>query len=550
MRTTQRLVFGLLALLSLSLFSATSHAATPAPDTPLIGQYANVEMVPLAALVQEAGEASSLPEWQQTLDDIFGKVNGWVSGVVFYPLPFFGENPDGTGRTIPFAVVWLVLGAIFFTIRMGFINLRGFKHAIDVVRGKYTDPNAQGKGEVSHFQALTTALSATVGLGNIAGVAIAVSIGGPGATFWMIAAGLLGMSSKFVECSLGQMYRQEREDGHVMGGAMYYLSRGMGEMGLGALGKPLAVLFAILCIGGSIAGGNSFQVSQSLGAIGNTAPWLANNGWAYGLIMTVMAGFVIIGGIKRIAQVAEKIVPSMCALYVAAALFILFKNAGEIPTAIGEIFGGAFNAKAGYGGFIGVLVVGFQRAAFSNEAGVGSAAIAHSAAKTDYPVREGIVALLEPFIDTVVVCTMTALVIVITGAYDNPEFATYIDNNEGAALTSAAMGQEISWFPYILAVAVSLFAFSTMISWCYYGERCWSYLFSEKSSMVFKLIFLSFTFLGSILSATNMLAFGDTMIMAMCIPNILGLYFLSGKVKVQLAEYWDKYTSGQMKTYK
>ncbi len=561
MRTTLHLVLGLFALLGLALPAA---ADLPAPADGARTELATSGadgLLPQEGAAEEAQEAaeeavpaevggSELPQWQQTLDDVFGRINGWLEGVVFYPLPFFGTNPDGSGRTLPFAVLWLVLGAIFFTIRMGFINLRAFRHAIDVVRGRFTDPNKQGAGEVSHFQALTTALSATVGLGNIAGVAIAVSIGGPGATFWMICAGILGMSSKFVECSLGQMYRQERSDGHVMGGAMYYLSRGLGEMGLSVLGKPLAVIFAILCIGGSIAGGNSFQVNQSLGAIGNTTPWLAENGWAYGLIMTVLAGIVIIGGIKRIANVAEKIVPTMCGIYVLAALFILVKNAGEIPGAIGMIIGGAFNAEATYGGFIGVLVVGFQRAAFSNEAGIGSAAIAHSAAKTDYPVREGIVALLEPFIDTVVVCTMTALVIVITGAYDNPEYATYVTENQGAALTSAAMGEEISWFPYILAVAVALFAFSTMISWSYYGERCWSYLFSERSSIVFKLIFLSFTFLGSVLSATNMLSFGDTMIMAMCIPNILGVYFLSGKVKRQLDEYWGRYTSGEMKTYK
>ena len=480
MRTPQRLVLSLLAFLSISLFAATTQAATPVPDGASFADALGAE--PSHAAVQAEPSASTIPAWQQSLDDLFGTLNGAVENVVFYPLPFFGQKPDGSGRTVPFAVVWLVLGAIFFTIRMRFINLRGFRHAIDVVRGKYTDPDSQGAGEVSHFQALTTALSATVGLGNIAGVAIAVSIGGPGATFWMIVAGLLGMSSKFVECSLGQMYRQERGDGHVMGGAMYYLSRGMSEMGLGFIGKPLAVLFAILCIGGSIAGGNSFQVNQSLGAVGETIPWLAANGWAYGVIMTVLAGIVIIGGIRRIAQVAEKIVPSMCGLYIVAALFILGKNFGHIPAAFGEIISGAFNADAGYGGFVGVLVVGFQRAAFSNEAGVGSAAIAHSAAKTDYPVREGIVALLEPFIDTVVVCTMTALVIVITGAYDNPEFSHFVTDNQGAALTSAAMGQEISWFPYVLAVAVSLFAFSTMISWSYYGERCWSYLFSEKSA--------------------------------------------------------------------
>jgi AGCS family alanine or glycine:cation symporter len=541
----------LLALLA-ALLTAPTVQARPALPTTADAPATTAAFAVRASLEGEEISAKEVPQWQQALNETFGEINGAVASVVFYPLPFFGSTPEGEPNTIPFAVAWLVVAALFFTVRMRFINLRGFKHAIDVVRGRFTDPNAQGAGEVSHFQALTTALSATVGLGNIAGVAIAISLGGPGATFWMVMAGLLGMSSKFVECSLGQMYRQERADGHVMGGAMFYLSRGLSEMGLGLLGKPLAVLFAVLCIGGSIAGGNSFQVNQSLGAIGATVPWLQTNGWVYGLVMTVLAGVVIIGGIKRIAQVAEKIVPTMCAIYVAAALFILVTNAGAIPGAVSSILAGAFTPAAGYGGFIGVLITGFKRAAFSNEAGVGSAAIAHSAAKTDYPVREGIVALLEPFIDTVVVCTMTALVIVITGAYSadlHPEWQQFVKGDNGAALTSAAMGAQISWFPYLLSIAVALFAFSTMISWSYYGERCWSYLFGESSSIVYKLIFLAFTFLGSILSATNMLEFGDLMIFGMCIPNILGVYFLSGKVRRALDDYWGKYTRGELPTY-
>ena len=304
---------------------------------------------------------------------------------------------------------------------MGFINLRGFVHAVKVTAGKYDDPT--DAGEVSHFQALTAALSATVGLGNIAGVAVAVGIGGPGATFWMVLAGFLGMSSKFVECTLGQMYRQVRPDGRIMGGAMYYLSHGLREMGLGPLGAVLGFLFAVLCIGGSFAGGNAFQVNQSLGAVGQTLPFVKDYPWVYGLVMSALAGVVIIGGIKRIASTAEKIVPIMCGVYVLACVVILLKNAGAIPSALTTIFNSAFSMEAGWGGLVGVLIQGFKRAAFSNEAGVGSAAIAHSAAKTDYAVREGIVSLLEPFIDTVVVCTMTALVVVITGAYDykNPD---------------------------------------------------------------------------------------------------------------------------------
>ncbi|HIE60641.1 MAG TPA: amino acid carrier protein, partial [Microbacterium sp.] len=318
---------------------------------------------------------------------------------------------------MPALVLWLIIGALIFTFKFGFIQFRAFRHAIDVTRGKYDNPDDEG--EVSHFQALTAALSATVGLGNIAGVAIAVGTGGPGATFWMVLAGLLGMASKFAECSLGQMYRQVRSDGSVMGGAMYYLSNGLKEKGMGGMGKVLAVMFAILCIGGSIAGGNSFQVSQSLDAVVAAVPELDNYRWAYGLVMTIAVGIVIIGGIKRIAQTAEKIVPLMCGLYILACLYVLFSNAGEIFPAFGLIISSAFTMEAGFGGLLGILVVGFKRAAFSNEAGVGSAAIAHSAARTEYPVREGIVALLEPFIDTVAICTMTALVLVITGAYNN-----------------------------------------------------------------------------------------------------------------------------------
>lgn len=537
-------------------------------------------------------------DWEAKLDDAVGVLNSWIATVLFYDVggtgteaEFASEGLAGpadlaaliqaaaqateaegidpgtasltikvdrvTGPTgsswsvgspgIPLAVLWLILGAIFFTIRMGFIQLRALKHAVNVTRGKYDNPDDQG--EVSHFQALTAALSATVGLGNIAGVAIAISVGGPGATFWMILAGFLGMASKFTECTLGQMYRRQRPDGHVMGGAMYYLSNGLKEMGLGGLGKFLAVMFAVMCIGGSLGGGNSFQVNQSLNALVATFPDLGNYRWVYGLIMTTMVAAVIMGGLRRIAHTAETIVPTMCGIYVIAALFVILSNASMVPEAFGKIIEGAFTPAAGFGGFLGVLVQGFKRAAFSNEAGIGSAAIAHSAAKTDYPVREGIVALLEPLIDTVVICTMTALVIVITGAYDpaaqNGLFAENLANANGAALTSQAFAQAISWFPYVLSVAVVLFAFSTMISWSYYGERCWVWLFGESSSMAYKLMFLVACFLGSIITAQNVLDFGDLMILGMAVPNILGVVFLSSKVKHALNDYWDKYRSGQ-----
>ena len=546
-------------------------------------------------------------DWQESIDRVMAKVNGAVASVFFFDIggttvkvddfspsvlddpasfkakveelvaaaekdgmdfatsavsltvPRIGAASDemvelsSTRSGFPLAVLWLVLGAIFFTVRMGLVQLRYFGHAIAVTAGRYDDPDHHNENEVSHFQALTAALSATVGLGNIAGVAIAISIGGPGATLWMILAGFLGMASKFTECSLGQMYRQVRADGSIMGGAMYYLSNGLAEMGMKGIGRFLAVFFAILCIGGSLAGGNSFQVNQSLGALKETMPFFANNGWVYGLIMTAMVGAVILGGLKRIAQVAEKIVPTMCAIYVAAALFVIVRHAGEVPAAFGAIWEGAFSPEAGFGGLVGVLVLGFKRAAFSNEAGVGSAAIAHSAAHTEYPVREGIVALLEPFVDTIVVCTMTALVIVITGAYDpataDGVFAPYLESANGAGLTSQAFAQEISWFPYVLSVAVMLFAFSTMISWSYYGERCWVWLFGDQSSLSYKLLFLVFVFLGSVITAKQVLEFGDLMILGMAFPNVIGVIFLSGKVRTALAEYGAGLKSGQIRRH-
>lgn len=499
----------------------------------------------VAEAAEGGGFLDTVNEFFRPLDEFWGEnINGNIANVFFYDII------PGDAVTLPLAVIWLVIGAVFFTLRMNFINLRGFKHAIDVVRGKYSNPD--DAGEVSHFQALTAALSATVGLGNIAGVAIAVSIGGPGATFWMIIAGILGMSSKFTECTLGQMYRETRPDGRVMGGAMHYLSKGLAERGFPGLGKGLAIFFVLLCIGGSLAGGNAFQVSQSMGAIGQTIPFVAKYPWVYGLFLSGAVAVVILGGIQRIAATAEKVVPLMCGIYVLACLWILGIHAGEVPAAIGTIVSEAFNPTAMTGGFIGVLVVGFRRAAFSNEAGTGSAAIAHSAARTPHPAREGIVALLEPFIDTVVVCTMTALVIVITGAYDNPDpaFAAMRDTYNGAALTSLAFEQDISWFPMVLSVAVVLFAFSTMISWSYYGERCWAWLFGDHTSTYYRLIFVAFVFIGSILTATNVLEFGDLMILGMAFPNILGIYFLTGKVKGSLDDYMAKLNSGEFKTYK
>ena len=514
------------------------------------------EPAPAAAAEEEGG-----------IDAVFADVNAAIGTVIFYPIPLFGletaaartwdaevgdwvmpADGEKVPATLPLAVLILMLGAIFFTIRLGFPQFRVLGHAVKVTAGKYDDPNAPG--EVSSFQALTAALSATVGLGNIGGVAIAIGTGGPGATFWMILAGLIGMASKLTECTLGQMYRKTRPDGRVMGGAMYYLSDGLKEMGMAGFGKILAAAFAVICIGASFGGGNTFQVNQSYQAVSSTFSFLEGQSHLYGIIMALLVGAVIIGGIQRIAQVAEKIVPTMCAIYVLACLIILFMKAGEIPTAFGAIISGAFNPDAMFGGALGVLALGFKRAAFSNEAGIGSAAIAHSAAKVPYPMREGVVAALEPLIDTIIVCTMTALVIVITGAYNNPDYASFVANDEGAALTSNAMGEVLPFFPYVLAVAVILFAFSTMISWSYYGERCWAYLFGDKSSMVYRVIFVVFVYLGAITSASNILNFGDLMIFGMVLPNIVGVVLLSGKVKRHFQEYWTMYKNDEFPVYK
>ena len=519
--------------------STASRAATAAP--PLL-RGSVPEYLALQAAQQAPPDAPPSTGLMDQADRVMGVVNGWIAAVFFFDVIFWND-----AQTLPFIVIWLVVAAVYLTLRMGFINFRGFRHALRLVRGKYTDPSEPG--DVSHFEALSTALSATVGLGNIAGVAIAVAVGGPGATFWMIVAGLFGMTTKFTECTLGQMYREVRHDGHVLGGPVQYLSKGFAERGMPRIGRFLAVFFALLCIGGSIGGGNSFQVNQSLNAIQETVPWLAGAPWAFGFVMTVLVGIVIVGGIRRIANVADKIVPLMAIVYVSAAIVVIVMNVEMVPGAFAAIVTEAFSPDAAYGGFIGVLVTGFQRAAFSNEAGAGSASIAHAAARTKYPVREGLVALLEPFIDTVVICTMTALVINITGAYNNPAYADLIGSSAGAALTSRAFSEEIAWFPYVLSFSVFLFAFSTMISWSYYGERCSVWLFGDASSKYYKALFLLFAFLGSIITSTNVLNFGDLMILSMALPNLIGVYLLHGKVRAALDDYWRRLGAGEYQPY-
>ena len=508
---------------------------------------------PVLAAAQEKG-------LDERINDAFAPIAGWWEWLIFYPV--FG---------VPIVLLLLVFGAAFFTLAFGFANIRLFPLAINVVRGKYDDiehapADAKAEvniqegdivdtirdeshhGEVSHFQALATAVSGTVGLGNIAGVAVAIAVGGPGATFWMIVCGLLGMSSKFVECTLGVKYRDIDQNGTVYGGPMYYLSKGFKDIGYGTIGKVFGVFFAVMCVGGSFGGGNAFQANQATAQI---TMMTGLEGGAIktiiGIIMAILVGVVIIGGIKRIASVTEKLVPAMAIIYVIASLIIIVAHITEIPAAFGQIIAGAFTPAAGVGGIIGVIIVGFQRAAFSNEAGAGSAAIAHSAVNTKYPASEGIVALLEPFIDTVVICTLTALVIVLYnmdgyfayGAVRDGSVLIGGNSFNGVGLTSLAYDDVLPGFRYILTVAIILFAFSTMISWSYYGLQSWKYLFgrSTAADLTYKLLFLLFVVIGSAASLGAVITFSDAMIFAMVFPNMIGLFFLFPKVKAELARY-------------
>ena len=496
------------------------------------------------------------------INEAFTPIADWWGAVVLHNFP---------GTSIPTIIFLLVGGALFFTIYFGFINIRRFPLAINVVRGKFdhvdhhevdkkaavnvvdgdavdTIKDESQDGEVSHFQALATAVSGTVGNGNIAGVALAIAIGGPGATFWMILCGLIGMSTKFVECTLGVKYRDVGEDGTVYGGPMYYLTKGLKERGFARMGRFLAVTFALLCIGASFGGGNAAQSNQaamqlvsSFGMEGGSARTII------GVIMMIFVGIIIIGGIKRIASVTEKIVPFMALLYVGACLYIIFTNLSFVDNAFAMIFTQAFNPQAGLGGLLGVLITGFRRAAFSNEAGAGSASIAHSAVKTKYAASEGLVALLEPFIDTVVICTMTALVIIIFNGdqtifnYGGENGIVMIDGvaAEGAAITAAAFANYISFSGPFLSIAVLLFAISTMISWSYYGLQSWMFVFgkSKISDYTYKILFLLFIVIGAAGDMSAVWTFSDAMILALVFPNMIGLFFLFPKVKEELQRY-------------
>ncbi len=488
-----------------------------------------IALVPQIALAQDKANSGGIGG---AFEAIFQRVIDVLNLFLYFKIG--GENG------MPLIVLWLILGGIFFTLRMKFINIRAFKHAIEVVQGKYDDPHDEG--DVSHFQALAAALSGTVGIGNIAGVAIAIRMGGPGAAFWMTMAGFLGMSSKFAECTLGQKYRIIKPDGTVGGGPMYYLSRGLAANGMASLGKALSVIFAVCCAIATMGAGNMFQANQAYSAVANVIPFFEDYDWLFGIILVTMVGLVILGGIERIGAVAGVLVPAMAVIYTLACLWVMLVKFTSIPGAIITIITTAFNPQAVAGGVVGAIVIGFQRAVFSNEAGIGSAAIAHSAARTDEPVREGIVALLEPFIDTMFICNMTAIVIVLTGVYADPAAADL----DGAKLSATSFATIISWFPYVIAVAGFLFAISTMISWSYYGQQSWAYLFGDKTVNIYKVLFLICGFIGAVINLDLVLEFSDIVLLAMSVPNLLGCFLLSGVVAKELNSYMSRLKSGAM----
>ena len=506
-------------------------------------------MTPLAVVKAAEAPSESWP-WLGSVEDAinsaFEPIATAVSGAIFYAPSIFGVE-------VPLIVFWLVLAATIFTIYFKVIQLRGFKTSLDLVRGKYSRPS--DPGEVTHFQALCSAVSGTVGLGNIAGVGVAVTIGGPGATFWMIVAGLLGMCTKFVECTLGVKYREVHEDGSVTGGPFRYLPVAFERFGA-VPSRVLTLIFAVALLLFGTVGGNMFQANQTFAqaqeATGGADGPLGSAGSAliFGIVLAVLVGAVILGGITSIAKVTSKLVPVMAGIYLLACFLVIVGNLTNVPAAIGSIITGAFNPEGVAGGLIGVLIIGFQRAAFSNEAGVGSAPIAHSAVKTKHPISEGFVALLEPFIDTVIICTATALTIVIADtSYYNDAQATVASGGappDGVVVTSRAFETFLPQFPVVLAIAVSLFAFSTLITWAYYSMKAWTTVFgrSRNSELVFKVIFCVFTVIGSVMTFTSVLDFADSMLFVCAIVNLLGCYLLLPRVRDELRDFVEGRRSG------
>jgi AGCS family alanine or glycine:cation symporter len=487
--------------------------------------------VPSPPPVEAAETAGSLPI-DQLIDQAFQPVASFVFGVVMVTVPVGGVD-------VPLIVVWLIAGAAFFSVYLGGISLRGFRHALRIVRGLEDDGDEPG--EVSHFQALTTAVSGTVGVGNIAHVAVAVSVGGAGAAFWMVVAGFLGMASKFAECTLGVKYRRQNADGSVSGGPMYFLDRGLADRGWPRLGRGLALYYGVCIVLGSIGIG-MFQANQAfvqfVVVTGEEQSFAADQGWLFGLLLAISVAAVILGGIRAIARVTARLVPAMAALYITAGLFVIGTNIDRLPDALTRIVTQAFSPEGAVGGMLGVVVLGFRRAAFSNEAGIGSSSIAHSAVKTKEPLTQGFVAMLEPFIDTVVVCSITALVI--TTGLEASELGTGVVS--GVELTSTAFGRAVSWFPAVLSVVIFLFAYSTLISWSYYGLEGCVYLFgsSRVVRVTFNLFYCFFAIIGCTTTLAAILDFTDSMIFAMAFANLIGLYFLAPELRADLDLYWAR----------
>jgi alanine or glycine:cation symporter, AGCS family len=476
------------------------------------------------AAVAEGTEVK-LDQW---IDQFFEPATTAINNIIFFSV-YNSEE-----LKVPLILIWLGGGAVFLTIFFRFINLRAFGLALRTVRGKYSKPD--DPGEISHFQALTAAISGTVGLGNIAGVAIAINLGGPGAAFWMVVLGLLGMTSKFAECTLGVKYRQFDKDGRVLGGPMLYLSRGLAERGLGPLGRTLAVVFAILCIGGSFGGGNMFQINQAasqfVNVTGGEGTFIDHNRWLFGVVVAVIVGLVIIGGITRIGRVTSKLVPIMALIYIMGCIVVFIEHHDRLGESFALIFAGAFNGEAAAGGLLGTMLIGIRRAAFSNEAGVGSAPIAHAAAKTRYPAGEGVVALLEPFVDTVVICTMTALVVICTGDYLD-------QGKDGIRITSDSFASVIPWFAYVLSLAAILFALSTLITWSYYGLQSWKFIFgkSRGADLSYKVLFCLVVVIGAAMAPANVVDFSDAALLGMCFPNLVGVFLLLPVIRRELQKY-------------
>ncbi len=549
-----RILTAVLVTLAFFPITALAQEETPAPS-----EQAVTELDVVTDLVLEEEVVVESVAIDDTEPSVLTRVDAWIgehivanmAAVLFYPIPVMGiQEPTPDGHTIvhaiPLIVVVLFLGGIFFTFRYGFINIRLFRHSIAVLRGKYDKPG--DTGEISHFKALTSALSATVGLGNIAGVAVAISLGGAGAIFWMWLTAFFGMSMKFSSCTFAHLYRRVHDDGRILGGPMVYLEEGITEQNksLKPLAKVFAIVFAVLTIFAAFGGGNMFQSNQTASIIallffdGGDSDALKVG---LGLFLATLVGMVIIGGIKRIGEITSKLVPLMCVFYCSICLIIIVMNAGAVPAVISSIFSGAFSAEALYGGFVGVLVQGMKRAAFSNEAGLGSASIAHAAAKTEEPVREGVVAMMGPFIDTIIVCTMTAITILVTGAHQG-------GSAEGVEITATAFASLGNIAPFALGLAVFVFAFSTIISWGYYGERAVEYLFGERGIVPYRVVYVLIVIAGPMLSLGNVIDFSDMMLLSMAFPNIIGMALISGKVKKLADDYIHRLQSGEMKPVK